>query len=146
GETDSASNYIVGSQSSNPFLYNVARGQNYVPITSLPSTSGRTYLVSGDINGDELTDIGEVISPGGFVFALQDAAGEYPTATTIPTIGPGAGESLLVDMNGDGRPDLVTLSEFSGSDTPLVVALNTGVGPSWFEPAALQQAFPLAGD
>jgi Ca2+-binding RTX toxin-like protein len=82
---------------------------------------------------------------GLLVFTLQNAAGAYPTSTSVQTLaGPAPGETLLIDLNGDGRPDLVTLSEGQpSSGYALTAAVNTGVGPSYFsEPTP----FTLAGD
>ncbi len=146
---DGYTDLIVAPGTISPVVYyNVSAGTfRAVSISTFPETLNLTYLMAADINGDGRIDIGETVNDGTFRFALQNSSEDFPTSSTVPLTGSAyyQGQTLLVDLNGDGRPDLVTL--FANDVTNQLafnVALNTGVGPSWFQPLAQQKSYPLS--
>ena len=84
-------------------------------------------LGTADVNGDGRTDVVAATSgmgfPGGDVTFFGDGTGEL-TASNSYSVNLRGGPFVLADVNGDGRPDLITTE---GSQT-IDVLLNTGSG------------------
>jgi hypothetical protein len=98
----------------------------------------------GDVNADGKPDL--VLSAGGVVVLLNTT----PTGGTIPTFGAyqsfstngGVSRALLADVNGDGKPDVVTAGEVNSSAAVAVLLNTTPAGAGTVTLAALQ-SFPV---
>jgi hypothetical protein len=139
---DGITDLFVGNSSGSPTVFYGDGSGNFrtTTISALPTAPS---VLVGDINGDGKLDLGVFGFQGNvFSYALQTASGSFPTA-----IASGVGidfnetsGAVLVDVNGDFRPDVV----WTMSDLPSVyVALNTGTPGQWFTPAQ-QTSWPLA--
>ena len=84
-----------------------------------PGCRGPTAEI-GDLNGDGKADLGVACGDSGMKLYFQ-SGGQLDPATTLPS--PKASSFQIVDMNHDGRNDIVS----QGSDG-IVVATNTGAG------------------
>ncbi len=79
-----------------------------VPLSATPNAVAVTYLSSGDVNGDGNTDL--LTNLNGLVLLLGNGKGGF-TEKAI-TNGPYDGDlaPTLVDLNGDGKADVVDVS------------------------------------
>jgi FG-GAP-like repeat len=99
--------------------------------------SDPTFVVAADVNGDGLAD---VIMPGPVSIAILDGQqnGTLAAAQYVPV--PNTPYALAVgDVNGDGTPDLISIS--SDNDSTTTVSLLLGDGHGNFQPPATQQTF-----
>jgi hypothetical protein len=118
--------------------FNTANEQTLLPLTEVAS------IMPGDFNGDGKQDlvlgvVGQVDGNGNFLpgttgnYALQGNGDFTFQPPTILTPGTFALDGKLVDLNGDGLPDLAlnqaTLNDFTANtDGNLVVLTNQGGG------------------
>jgi Ca2+-binding RTX toxin-like protein len=128
---DGFDDLLIGVQGQTPVLV-YGNGGGSQAITALPP--GPTVVI-GDINGDGLLDLGVFDDNGVFSYAIQDQTGNFTGyTTTIGSPNTGFRAAMLVDVNGDLRPDLVWVSGGNGPQA-LFVALNTGTTGAWFTQA-----------
>jgi uncharacterized repeat protein (TIGR01451 family) len=112
------------------------------PPTTTALPSGPLYIAAGDLNGDGDLDVvasvGDGVSPDGTVVVLLgDGAGGFGLTGSIPMETPPS--LALGDLDGDHRPDLVTVV-IVGDDS--IVAIRAGNGTGGFgSPAPI----PLPG-
>jgi hypothetical protein len=114
-------------------------------IATLNPGSATGGLSLGDLNGDGFPDlvVPSFIPPGGGGSAvlvwLNDGTGHFSAMTQYPTDAFGSNPcgSAIVDVNGDGIPDIVVVNDFS--DT---VSFFAGNGDGTFSP----QATAVVGD
>lgn len=107
------------------------------------------YLLSGDFNGDGLTDLLAVGSPGGKLYLSQGSSFALGNSTPGLSLGPGI-TPFIADFNGDGRADVLVVgtnsgtlyfsSETNNSDTTLSAGVPLGSGTQ------LQGQFRWVGD
>src|SRR5262249_55914651 len=107
---DESEEVVIGFDKQSPLIgsFNGNNAFYFQPISFLPA--GKT-VVLGDINGDGLADIGVFDSNTGFHYAIQDQSGSFTVYNT--NVGPFfniVSAAMLVDVNGDFKPDLVFTS------------------------------------
>jgi hypothetical protein len=106
-------------------------GSFQAPITPFPGNSNG-YVTVADLNGDLVPDViygvGGGSGPTSLLVALGDPAhpGSFQPASTYSTIN-GVGMILVADLDGDGRPDIVT-----GAFNGLTVYLQDPSDPGHF--------------
>ena len=101
-------------------------------------------VTSLDVNDDNNIDLINSNSSNDISISLGGGDGTFAAATTIATSG-GAIDMLVTDLNGDGVPDIATLSEqVSGATllTQLSVVLGDGSGGFGAETTATISGFP----
>jgi len=101
-----------------------------------PTAPGAIYLTAGDVNGDGHPDL-VTAGAGGVDLLLNNGNGTFAYYTVVSTAAASVAE--LVDVNGDGKLDLVVVTG-SGSATMATVYLGSGTGT--FNQASV---FPLNG-
>jgi hypothetical protein len=101
-----------------------------------PTAPGATYITAGDVNGDGHPDL-VTAGAGGVDLLLNNGDGTFAFYSVISTTAASSAE--LVDVNGDGKLDLVVVTG-SGSATTATVYLGSGKGT--FTQASV---FPLNG-
>ena len=115
------------------FLYGNGDG-TFRAHTDYPVDVNIQALASGDVNGDGRPDllITNTVGAGAVVSALlNNGDGTYAPRIDYP-VGKTAGAATLADVNGDGKPDIITLN--SGTYGPpavngsISVLLNRGAG------------------
>jgi len=96
------------------------------PTIDFPFNTTPPFILAGDFNGDGKLDLATFSDGANEVIVLLGKGdGTFPTTITTPAPNLQAEPStLMVDLNGDGIPDLVVTS-FSGDAT---VLLGTGSG------------------
>jgi hypothetical protein len=93
----------------------------------------------GDVNGDGIAD---VVGVGGTGIAVLLGNGNG-TFREGPPGGPGLtapGGSVIADLNGDGKPDLVISGGLNGISEPSGIAVALGNGDGTFQPVVFYQA------
>ncbi len=121
---------LVGTVDVNAVALAVARYGAVTPSLSFPAPTSNqswagTQLAFGDLNRDGRVDIVSTKSPAGaFAIAYNNGNGTF---TESIVVGNSVSRAFIVDVNEDGRPDIVTigLSPFGHS---LTVYLNTVAG------------------
>ncbi|WP_223644082.1 FG-GAP-like repeat-containing protein [Corallococcus sp. EGB] len=139
---DGAADLAVGVHEKNAIALslsgNGARGAAllapvFVPPTGSTATGGVQDIIAGDLDEDGQEDLAAITTVSGTTAAPQlvvfkrTAGGDFSPAERY---GEGADpqELIKVDLNEDGRFDLVTLRSFSYSQLQLGVWLNVGGG------------------
>ncbi len=118
--------------------------------SSGPVNAPYTSFFPADVNGDGKTDLVLIeVGPGypnpfQATVMLNDGTGHFGAATHSPVAEGtfGVNDFLLADFRNTGRPDLVTVSLFEGSNVELVFAPNAGGGS--FGPPTIT-LIPLSG-
>ncbi len=101
-----------------------------LPQLSFPAPSSNqswagTKLEFGDLNGDGRLDIVTTKSPSGaFTVAYNNGNGTFTESTIV---GNSVSKAIIVDVNEDGRPDIVTLG-LGPFGNGINVYINTGSG------------------
>lgn len=92
-------------------------------------------IATGDLNGDGITDLAVSTTAGttGSVDELLSTNGAFAAATSLATTFPDPGPIVIADVNGDGIPDIVTLSSTGSLD------LFLGDGNGLLSAAAVSQ-------
>ncbi|HEY1994203.1 MAG TPA: FG-GAP-like repeat-containing protein [Edaphobacter sp.] len=87
------------------------------PLTGLPQTDNPTRIafLTADFNNDGHPDLATVDSNGGVAVAMNDGSGHFDTPVMTPPspTSLGALGAVATDLNGDGFPDLVVLTQNS---------------------------------
>ena len=113
--------------------------------TTAPTNLPPTVVQFGDVTGngklDLFTESGALNSSTDlFTYSLQlylgNGDGTFGSALTPPvadnfnqpSFGGVLGQIVIADMNGDGKPDLVTLGTASNGDSELAISLGNGDG------------------
>ena len=112
---DGFQDIAVTAQSSLDVLYGKGDGTFNKQVVNL-STFGVIAAAVGDFNGDNHPDLA-VAESDDVLILLNDGAGNF--GAQLFRFSPGAHNINVVDLNGDGRPDLV-----NGSDTNADVMLG----------------------
>ena len=102
---------------------------SYAPFVSLPVVSPQLGFALGDLNGDGKPDLVTANSPGSTISAYQNnsSTGVISTASFSPpvnvTTGNGPYHCLVVDLDGDGKLDIVTANNggFGSANTVSVL-------------------------
>lgn len=96
--------------------------------------SGTQGLATADFNGDGRLDLATANSIGNSISVLLQAgaAGTFAAQATYSTGGDFCVRLAVGDLNGDGRPDLVTVNQTSNT---LSVLLNSATTPGTFAAA-----------
>ena len=101
--------YVVSNSNGDVILFAQTSARGFVESGILSSL--RTAGPGGDINGDGRDDAGGFVSSGSPVQLQCAAPAAFGTFDPTPvTFGPTSGSfrsSLMTDLNGNGRPDLV---------------------------------------
>jgi hypothetical protein len=102
-----------------------------MPGPTLPPADFPVALAAGDLNGDGLSDLVVVEGGCGEVFVyLQNAAGGFGPAPDYElTSGMGPSAVQLVDVDGDGRLDIVVANQYSGDVSVFRNVAGTGFAP-----------------
>ncbi len=121
---------VMGLPSAEPATTNPGDPLVRIGGFAVPGTLA-VRLVSGDLNGDGRDDLVVVTAGSHQVFvSLQNPAGAGNLFSSKPSFHASVGISpvglALVDVNGDGRPDIVVSNQFNGD---LSVLLNSPVAP-----------------
>jgi hypothetical protein len=116
------------------------------PLTC-PSTAGQAPMSFADVNNDKKLDV--VYSCSGYiVIQLGNGDGTFATPAYFAI---NAGSPVLVDLNGDGFPDIAAFT-VSGTSPEVAVSLNQGAAnPGVFQspklyPVPVGSSSLLAGD
>ena len=98
-------------------------------------------MLSVDLNGDGMLDL--VAGAGNPSEAVDVFFGKSDGSLTAPTRYPGGGVALAIgDMDGDGNPDVVTVSEQRGV---IIVDYNSGDGGTLLPTTVAQDPVPDGG-
>lgn len=128
------------SHSENQILFNDGRGRflrdsrSILPVRKLGPHSTAVHIASADLDGDGLSDLilattGNYLTAG-IQFLLSRGDGTFRDVTATAGLTFGANEQWVawahpVDLNGDGRPDLVAQVAAAVSGTMPRLFLNT---------------------
>jgi len=119
------------------------------------NSGGGPSLALADFNGDGIPDL---ICQNGLFLFLGVGDGTFGAPTTIPITVFNDNLAALpfpVDLNGDGKMDIVSLGQIAGQggEAPLGVAVSLGNGDGTFQPSTFYQigdtyatAFIVSGD
>jgi hypothetical protein len=125
------------------FLYNSHNGVTSTIDTSL---SAATALATADLNGDGNNDLvvvnGNNATSASVSVLLGNADGTFQTAVTYPTAGSFSASAVIDDVNGDGHPDIVSIS---GGATAQQISVLLGNGDGTFKAAQSFAAPALPG-
>lgn len=122
-----------GTFSTTPILTSTY-SSNTAPATGIVPQITNVADLNGDGNSDLIVD---VVGTGGVInFQLQtqlevfvgNGDGTFKPPVTIPVGADSYGTPVIADLNKDGRLDLATLAETSGSQAELVVLPGNGDG------------------
>jgi hypothetical protein len=110
------------------------------PVGNLPSA-----ITAADLDGDgrvdvALTDVGGM--GGSVIVARANAGGALGTWTSYP-VGAWPLSIIAVDVNADGRADLVTANNLGGSHDGVSVLLGNGSGAFAAQPGQAAGPYPM---
>ena len=118
-------------------LLPVAQAQVSFSSPALYATGGNSQgIVTADFNGDGRPDLATANSPSNSVSVLLQSGTTVGTFLPPATYSSGGGFNTTLtvgDLNGDGRPDLATINQSSGT---VGVLLNSATTPGTFAPVA----------
>ena len=127
-----------------------AHAQLFAPKTDYPTGAGPVGVALGDVNGDTRPDlvtansgtntntVSVLLGTGAGVFGPK---ADYPTGLNPTSV-------ALGDVNGDGRPDIVTANSDRNTNTvSVLLGAGAGVfGPKTDFPTGMQPASVVLGD
>ncbi|WP_327170081.1 FG-GAP-like repeat-containing protein [Streptomyces sp. NBC_01336] len=76
--------------------------------------AGATQSLTGDLNGDGVTDVVRTDSKNGIRTYLGSADGTFTTGVAITGTGSGFTQALLIEYTGDGKLDLLAIDKTTG--------------------------------
>jgi hypothetical protein len=129
---------VTGGSGDLGVLLNLAASPGTFGATATYSTGAEADAIAvGDVNGDGRPDVAVSNFNGGNISLLLNSAsapGTFPAVASYNTGGTMVRGITLGDVNGDGRPDLVTGNQDSNN---ISVLLNQAASPGTFGAAAL---------
>ena len=125
----------------NHLWLNTANGTKFTEVTTI-ATGDRGYAcaVKGDINGDGWDDLLVCSVKGAGHLYVNNHRNDF-TELVTPAYGSGWRDAKLVDMNGDGKADLVVVTH----DNHLQIWLNTGITPYYAGAPSFDGVLPGRG-
>jgi RHS repeat-associated protein len=103
GRTDMVA-YAYNAEIPSQWHVNLSTGSNFIGVVWYGNEEGIVNNVSGDFNGDGLTDLAGY--QGGFNWRISLSTGSGFTTTTWHGHNEGLQNNVLGDFNGDGRTDM----------------------------------------
>ena len=140
---------VTGNQASNAvavLLNSAAAPGTFAALVQYPSGGQAPNIVAlADLNGDGRLDIAAANTGGstvGVLLASATTPGTFGTAAVYPSGGSSPVGITIGDVNGDGRPDIVTGSNSSSGVVGVGVLLASATTPGTFGSAV---SYPSGG-
>jgi hypothetical protein len=138
GQVSNSLPYTVYAPQQGPFVM-----QAFPGFLVAENESDPTFIVAADIDGDGLADVimpGPLIGNSGSIAILRGQAdGTLSAAQYI--LGPTPSALAVGDVDGNGTPDLVSITSDNGVNGSTTVSVLFGDGHGNFQPPVVQQTF-----